>query len=169
MATFNIKHNNSNIINYMREKITVEYNGTVEDIDGGIKVECSDECVRDISNAFSRAKRNAMFSGWVKSATKFVGRQADVIKDVGIGAVGVSAKGIFGGLKKTAEVAMGATASIVTEGKLAFAEASVSDELRDLKKAFGANSDSEEGIEMITTAPAVKTTVTEETTTNEEG
>lgn len=149
MAQFNLKHNNDSILEYMREKITVEYNGSVEDIDGGIKVEVDDKHLKDITDAFARAKRNTMFSGWVKSATKFVGRQADTVKDVGIGAVGISAKGIFGGLKKTAEVAMGATAVIVNEGKEAWKEASVSDELRSLKKSFGSTDNSEDGIEII--------------------
>lgn len=149
MATFNLKHSNNSILEYMREKITVEYNGYVEDIDGGIKVEVDDNHLKDITDAFSRAKRNTMFSGWVKTATKFVGRQADTVKDVGIGAVGVSAKGIFGAVKKTAEVAMGATAVIVNEGKEAWKEASVSDELRNLKKSFGSTGSDEEGIEII--------------------
>lgn len=149
MATFNLKNNNDSILEYMREKITVEYKGSVEDIDGGIKVEVDDKHLKDITDAFARAKRNTMFSGWVKSATKFVGRQADTVKDVGIGAVGISAKGIFGGLKKTAEVAMGATAVIVNEGKEAWKEASVSDELRSLKKSFGSTDNSEDGIEII--------------------
>lgn len=149
MATFNLKHSNKDILAYMSEKIQVEYNGTVEEIDGGIKVEVEDEHLKDITDAFSRVKRNTMFSGWVKSATKFVGRQADTVKDVGIGAVGISAKGIFGGLKKTAEVAMGATAVIVNEGKEAWKEASVSDELRNLKKSFGSTGSDEEGIEII--------------------
>lgn len=149
MATFNIKHNNPEVIAYMSEKIQVEYNGTVEEIDGGIKVEVKDEHLKDITDAFSRVKRNTMFSGWVKTATKFVGRQADTVKDVGIGAVGVSAKGLFGAVKKTAEVAMGATAVIVNEGKEAWKEASVSDELRNLKKSFGSTGSDEEGIEII--------------------
>lgn len=149
MATFNIKHSNQSILNYMREKIEVEYKGSVEEIDGGFKVEVDDNHLKDITDAFSRAKRNTMFSGWVKSATKFVGRQADTVKDVGIGAVGISAKGIFGGLKKTAEVAMGATAVIVNEGKEAWKEASVSDELRNLKKSFGSTDNDTEGIEII--------------------
>lgn len=149
MATFNIKHSNQSILNYMREKIEVEYKGSVEEIDGGLKVEVDDNHLKDITDAFSRAKRNTMFSGWVKSATKFVGRQADTVKDVGIGAVGISAKGIFGGLKKTAEVAMGATAVIVNEGKEAWKEASVSDELRNLKKSFGSTDNDTEGIEII--------------------
>lgn len=149
MAQFNLKHNNDSILEYMREKITVEYKGSVEDIEGGLKVEVDDNHLKDITDAFSRAKRNTMFSGWVKSATKFVGRQADTVKDVGIGAVGISAKGIFGGLKKTAEVAMGATAVIVNEGKEAWKEASVSDELRNLKKSFGSTGSNEEGIEII--------------------
>lgn len=149
MAQFNLKHNNDSILEYMREKIIVEYKGSVEDIDGGLKVEVDDNHLKDITDAFARAKRNTMFSGWVKSATKFVGRQADTVKDVGIGAVGISAKGIFGGLKKTAEVAMGATAVIVNEGKEAWKEASVSDELRNLKKSFGSTGNSEDGIEII--------------------
>lgn len=149
MATFNIKHSDPKILAYMREKIEVEYKGSVEEIDGGLKVEVEDEHLKDITDAFSRAKRNTMFSGWVKSATKFVGRQADTVKDVGIGAVGVSAKGLFGAVKKTAEVAMGATAVIVNEGKEAWKEASVSDELRDLKKSFGSTGNSEDGIEII--------------------
>lgn len=153
MATFNLKHSNPSIIDYMKEKITVEYNGSVEDIDGGIKVECPDESLKDISDAFSRAKRNTMVSGWAKSATKFIGRQANTVKDVGIGAVGISAKGLFGAVKKTAELAMGATAVVVNEGKEAFAEAKVSDELRNLKKSFGASNGAEEGIEMVTTTP----------------
>lgn len=153
MATFNLKHTNSQIISYMAEKIEKEYNGTVEEIDGGIKVECPDECLKDISDAFSRAKRNTTVAGWAKSATKFIGRQTNTVKDVGIGAVGLSAKGLFGAVKKTAELAMGATAVIVNEGKEAFAEAKVSDELRNLKKSFGASNDAEEGIEMVVTTP----------------
>lgn len=149
MATFNLKHSNKDILAYMSEKIQVEYKGSVEEIDGGLKVEVEDEYLRNITDAFSRAKRNTMFSGWVKSATKFVGRQADTVKDVGIGAVGISAKGIFGGLKKTAEVAMGATAVIVNEGKEAWKEASVSDELRNLKKSFGSTGGDTDGIEII--------------------
>lgn len=162
MATFNIRHSNQSILDYMKEKITVEYNGTTEDIEGGLKVEVDDNHLKDITDAFSRAKRNAMFSGWVKSATKFVGRQADTVKDVGIGAVGVSAKGIFGGLKKTAEVAMGATAVIVNEGKEAWKEASVSDELRNLKKSFGSTGNDEEGIEIIKDTTEGSKTVNEE-------
>lgn len=161
MAQFNLKHNNDSILEYMREKITVEYNGSVEDIDGGIKVEVDDNHLKDITDAFSRAKRNTMFSGWVKTATKFVGRQADTVKDVGIGAVGVSAKGLFGAVKKTAEVAMGATAVIVNEGKEAWKEASVSDELRNLKKSFGSTGGDTDGIEIIKDT-AEKTTAGEE-------
>ena len=153
MATFNLKHSNPSIIDYMKEKITVEYNGSVEEIDGGIKVECPDECLKDISDAFSRAKRNTTVAGWAKSATKFIGRQTNTVKDIGIGAVGLSAKGLFGAVKKTAELAMGATAVIVNEGKEAFAEAKVSDELRNLKESFGASNDAEEGIEMVVTTP----------------
>lgn len=149
MATFNIKHSNQSILNYMKEKITVEYNGTTEDIEGGLKVEVDDNHLKDITDAFSRAKRNTMFSNWVKTATKFVGRQADTVKDVGIGAVGVSAKGLFGTVKKTAEVAMGATSVIVNEGKEAWKEVSVSDELRNLKKSFGSTGGDTDGIEII--------------------
>ena len=159
MATFNLKHSNKDILAYMSEKIQVEYKGSVEEIDEGLKVEIEDEHLKDITDAFSRAKRNTMFRGWVKSATKFVGRQADTVKDVGIGAIGISAKGIFGGLKKTAEVAMGATAVIVNEGKEAWKEASVSDELRSLKKSFGSTSNDTEGIEIIKDeAPTVENT-----------
>lgn len=149
MATFNLKHGNPEVISYMAEKIQVEYNGAIKEIDGGIHVEVSDEHLKDITDAFSRVKRNTMFSGWVKTATKFVGRQADTVKDVGIGAVSVSAKGIFGAVKKTAEVAMGATSVIINEGKEAWKEASVSDELRSLKKSFGSTDNSAEGIEII--------------------
>lgn len=153
MATFNLKHNNPEIISYMAEKIQVEYQGTVEEIDGGIKVEVGDEHLKDITDAFSRVKRNTMVGGWSKTATKFIGRQVNTVKDVGIGAVGLSAKGLFGAVKKTAELAMGATAVIVNEGKEAFAEAKVSDELRNLKKSFGASNDAEEGIEMVVSTP----------------
>lgn len=163
MATFNIKHSDPKILAYMREKIEVEYKGSVEEIDGGLKVEVEDEHLKSITDAFSRVKRNTMFSGWVKTATKFVGRQADTVKDVGIGAVGISAKGIFGAVKKTAEVAMGATAVIVNEGKEAWKEASVSDELRNLKKSFGSTGNDEEGIEIIkdNAEATVETTVGE--------
>ena len=150
MATFNLKHNNPEVISYMAEKIQVEYNGTIEEIDGGIKVECSDEHLKDITDAFSRVKRNTMVGGWAKSATKFIGRQTNTVKDVGIGAVSLSAKGLFGAVKKTAELAMGATAVVVNEAKLTWKEAGVSDELRDLKKSFvSTGDDSAEGIEII--------------------
>ena len=160
MATFNLKNSNPSIIDYMKEKITVEYNGTTEDIEGGIKVECSDEHLKDIADAFSRAKRNATVSGWAKSATKFIGRQTNTAKDVGIGAVSLSAKGLFGAVKKTAELAMGATAVVVNEAKQTWKEAGVSDELRDLKKSFGSTGDnSAEGIEIIKdNAPTVEDT-----------
>lgn len=153
MATFNLKHTNKTILEYMAEKIEKEFSGTVEEIDGGIKVECPDEHLKDISDAFSRAKRNTMVSGWAKSATKFIGRQTNTVKDIGIGAVGLSAKGIFGAVKKTAELAMGATAVVVNEGKETLAEMKVSDELRNLKKSFGASNDAEEGIEMVVSTP----------------
>ena len=150
MATFNLKHNNKDILAYMSEKIQIEYNGSVEEIDGGIKVEVSDEHLKDITDAFSRVKRNTMVSGWAKSATKFIGRQTNTAKDVGIGAVSLSAKGLFGAVKKTAELAMGATAVVVNEAKLTWKEAGVSDELRELKKSFGSDGDnSAEGIEII--------------------
>lgn len=160
MATFNLKHANPEVINYMTEKIQVEYNGSVEEIDGGIKVEVSDEHLKDITDAFSRVKRNTMVGGWAKSATKFVGRQTNTIKDAGIGAVGLGAKGLFGGLKKVSELAMGATSVIINEGKEAWKEASVSDELRSLKKSFGSTGDNNaEGIEIIKDeAPTVENT-----------
>lgn len=149
MATFNLKHGNPEVIVYMSEKIQVEYNGTIEEIDGGIKVEVKDEHLKDITDAFSRVKRNTMVAGWTKTATKFVGRQTNTIKDAGIGAISLGAKGLFGGLKKVSELAMGATSAIVNEGKEAWKEASVSDELRNLKKSFGSNGSDEEGIEII--------------------
>ena len=159
MATFNLKHNNPEVIAYMSEKIQVEYNGSVEEIDGGIKVEVSDEHLKDITDAFSRVKRNTMVGGWAKSATKFVGRQTNTIKDAGIGAVGLGAKGLFGGLKKVSELAMGATSVIINEGKEAWKEASVSDELRSLKKSFGSTGNDTEGIENIKDeAPTVENT-----------
>lgn len=159
MATFNLKHNNPEVIAYMSEKIQVEYQGSVEEIDGGIKVEVSDEHLKDITDAFSRVKRNTMVGGWAKSATKFVGRQTNTIKDAGIGAVGLGAKGLFGGLKKVSELAMGATSVIINEGKEAWKEASVSDELRSLKKSFGSTGNDTEGIEIIKDeAPTVENT-----------
>ena len=159
MATFNLKNANPEVINYMTEKIQVEYNGSVEEIDGGIKVEVSDEHLKDITDAFSRVKRNTMVGGWAKSATKFVGRQTNTIKDAGIGAVGLGAKGLFGGLKKVSELAMGATSVIINEGKEAWKEASVSDELRSLKKSFGSTGNDTEDIEIIKDeAPTVENT-----------
>lgn len=159
MATFNLKHNNPEVIAYMSEKIQVEYQGSIEEIDGGIHVEVSDEHLKDITDAFSRVKRNTMVGGWAKSATKFVGRQTNTIKDAGIGAVGLGAKGLFGGLKKVSELAMGATSVIINEGKEAWKEASVSDELRSLKKSFGSTGNDTEGIEIIKdNAPTVEET-----------
>lgn len=159
MATFNLKHNNPEVIAYMNEKIQVEYQGSIEEIDGGIHVEVSDEHLKDITDAFSRVKRNTMVGGWAKSATKFVGRQTNTIKDAGIGAVGLGAKGLFGGLKKVSELAMGATSVIINEGKEAWKEASVSDELRSLKKSFGSTGNDTEGIEIIKdNAPTVEET-----------
>lgn len=158
MATFNLKHSNKDILAYMSEKIQVEYKGSVEEIDGGIKVEVSDEHLKDITDAFSRIKRNTMITGWTKTATKFVGRQTNTIKDAGIGAVGLGAKGLFGGLKKVSELAMGATSVIINEGKEAWKEASVSDELRNLKKSFGSTGNDEEGIEIIKDATEVSET-----------
>ena len=159
MATFNLKHNNPEVIAYMSEKIQVEYQGSVEEIDGGIHVEVNDEHLKDITDAFSRVKRNTMVGGWAKSATKFVGRQTNTIKDAGIGAVGLGAKGLFGGLKKVSELAMGATSVIINEGKEAWKEASVSDELRSLKKSFGSTGNDTEGIEIIKDeAPTVEDT-----------
>ena len=159
MAQFNLKHNNPEVIAYMSEKIQVEYQGSVEEIDGGIHVEVSDEHLKDITDAFSRVKRNTMVGGWAKSATKFVGRQTNTIKDAGIGAVGLGAKGLFGGLKKVSELAMGATSVIINEGKEAWKEASVSDELRSLKKSFGSTGNDTEGIEIIKDeAPTVENT-----------
>jgi hypothetical protein len=54
---------------------------------------------------------------------------------------------------------MGATSVIINEGKEAWKEASVSDELRSLKKSFGSDGSNAEGIEIIKDeAPTVEDT-----------
>ena len=88
-------------------------------------------------SAYKLAKVNYAGAQVVNWGAKKVGILANATKSVGIGAVKLGAKGLFGGLKKTAELGMGAVSAIADEAQVSFAELKASEDLRSLKNSFG--------------------------------
>lgn len=149
MATFKITNDNVNILTYITEKAQEEFGATVTQDGTVLTVECDDAVVEDILSAYKMAKFKATTGGIVNWGGKKLGIVAGITKDAGIGGIKVVSKGLFGGLKKVAELGIGGTSVIVDEAKASWSELSKSDEIRSIKKSFGSTGDSSEDIVMV--------------------
>lgn len=150
MATFKITNDNINILNYINEKATEEFSANVSQNGTVLTVECADDVVEDILSAYKMAKFKATTGGLVNWGGKKIGTVAGVAKDAGIGGIKVISKGLFGGLKKVAELGIGGTSVIVDEAKASWSELSKSDEIRSIKKSFGSTGSEADDIVMVT-------------------
>ena len=137
MDSITIKNTNEKILSYIEDKVNNEYGGTVERIDGGLAIQVPQEKTEELMSAYKLAKVNYAGVQVVNWGAKKVGILANATKSVGIGAVKLGAKGLFGGLKKTTELAMGAVSAIADEAQTSFAELKASEDLRSLKNSFG--------------------------------
>ena len=137
MNSITIKNNNQSILSYIEDKVVNEFGGTVERIDGGLTITISEEKTEEFMSAYKLAKVNYAGVQIVNWGAKKVGILANATKSVGIGAVKLGAKGLFGGLKKTTELAMGAVSAIADEAQTSYAELKASEDLRSLKNSFG--------------------------------
>lgn len=152
MATFKIVNSNKSILNYINEKATEEFNAsvTIDEENNALTIECADEVVEDILSAYKMAKFKATTGGLVNWGGKKIGTVAGVAKDAGIGGIKVISKGLFGGLKKVAELGIGGTSVIVDEAKASWGELTKSDEIRSIKKSFGSTGNNSDDIVMVT-------------------
>lgn len=152
MATFKLVNSNKTIIDYISEKAIEEFGASVtpDEENNAITVECADDVVEDILSAYKMAKFKATTGGLVNWGSKKIGTVAGVAKDAGIGGIKVVSKGLFGGLKKVAELGIGGTSVIVDEAKASWGELTKSDEIRSIKKSFGSTGDASEDIVMVT-------------------
>ena len=137
MDSITIKNTDKNILSYIEDKVINEYGGTCEPIDGGLAIQVPQERTEELMSAYKLAKVNYAGIKVVNWGAKKVGVLANATKSVGIGAVKLGAKGLFGGLKKTTELAMGAVSAIADEAQTSFAELKASEDLRSLKNSFG--------------------------------
>ena len=96
------------------------------------------------------AKVKATASGLLNWGGKKVGIVAGATKDIGIGGIKIASKGLFGGLKKVAELGIGGTSVIVDEAKASWGELTKSDEIRSIKKSFGSTGGASDDIVMVT-------------------
>lgn len=151
MATFKLVNSNKTIIDYISEKAIEEFGASVthDEENNAITVECADDVVEDILSAYKMAKFKATTGGLVNWGGKKIGTVAGVAKDAGIGGIKIISKGLFGGLKKVAELGIGGTSVIVDEAKTSWGELTKSDEIRSIKKSFGSTGDSSEDIVMV--------------------
>ena len=150
MAQFKITNENLEILNYINEKATEEFNASVTQDGTVLTVECDDAVVEDIISAYKMAKFKATTGGLVNWGGKKLGIVAGITKDAGIGGIKVVSKGLFGGLKKVAELGIGGTSVIVDEAKASWSELSKSDEIRSIKKSFGSTGGTGDDIVMVT-------------------
>ena len=150
MAQFKITNENLEILNYINEKATEEFNASVTQDGTVLTVECDDAVVEDILSAYKMAKFKATTGGLVNWGGKKLGIVAGITKDAGIGGIKVVSKGLFGGLKKVAELGIGGTSVIVDEAKASWSELSKSDEIRSIKKSFGSTGGTGDDIVMVT-------------------
>lgn len=152
MAQFKIVNSNKSILNYINEKATEEFNAsvTIDEENNALTIECADEVVEDILSAYKMAKFKATTGGLVNWGGKKVGSVAGIVKDAGIGGIKIASKGIFGGLKKVAELGIGGTSVIVDEAKASWGELTKSDEIRSIKKSFGSTGANSDDIVMVT-------------------
>lgn len=150
MATFKIVNSNKNLLNYINEKATEEFGAIIKEEENALVIECADEVVDDILTAYKMAKVKATASGLLNWGGKKVGIVAGATKDIGIGGIKIASKGLFGGLKKVAELGIGGTSVIVDEAKASWGELTKSDEIRSIKKSFGSTGDGSDDIVMVT-------------------
>lgn len=152
MATFKLVNSNKTIIDYISEKAIEEFGASVtpDEENNAITVECADDVVEDILSAYKMAKFKATTGGLVNWGGKKIGTVAGVAKDAGIGGIKVISKGLFGGLKKVAELGIGGTSVIVDEAKASWGELTKSDEIRSIKKSFGSTGNNSDDIVMVT-------------------
>ena len=152
MDSITIKNNNEKILSYIEDKVNNEYSGTVERIDGGLAIQISEEKTEELMSAYKLAKVNYAGIQVVNWGAKKVGILANTTKSVGIGAVKLGAKGLFGGLKKTTELAMGAVSAIADEAQSSYAELKASEDLRSLKNSFGSRGGTSDGSDFVVTS-----------------
>lgn len=150
MAQFKLVNSNKNLLNYIQEKAEQEFGATVTAEDSAVTIECSDEAVDEIITAYKMAKVKATASGLLNWGGKKVGIVAGATKDIGIGGIKIASKGLFGGLKKVAELGIGGTSVIVDEAKASWGELTKSDEIRSIKKSFGSAGGAGDDIVMVT-------------------
>ena len=150
MATFKITNDNVNILTYITEKAQEEFGATVTQDGTVLTVKCDDAVVEDILSAYKMAKVKSTATGLLNWGGKKVGFVAGITKDAGIGGIKIASKGLFGGLKKVAELGIGGVSVITDEAKASWSELSKSDEIRSIKKSFGSTGDSNEDIVMVT-------------------
>ena len=150
MATFKLVNQNNSILEYITEKAQEEFGASVSQEENTLTIECEDDVVEDILSAYKMAKFKATTGGLVNWGGKKIGTVAGVAKDAGIGGIKIVSKGLFGGLKKVAELGIGGTSVIVDEAKSSWSELTKSDEIRSIKKSFGSTGDGSEDIVMVT-------------------
>lgn len=150
MATFKLVNQNNSILEYITEKAQEEFGASVSQEENTLTIECEDDVVEDILSAYKMAKFKATTSGLVNWGGKKIGTVAGVAKDAGIGGIKIVSKGLFGGLKKVAELGIGGTSVIVDEAKASWGELTKSDEIRSIKKSFGSTGANSDDIVMVT-------------------
>lgn len=150
MAQFKIVNSNKNLLNYINEKATEEFGANITEEENALVIECADEVVDDILTAYKMAKVKSTATGLLNWGGKKVGFVAGITKDAGIGGIKIASKGIFGGLKKVAELGIGGTSVIVDEAKASWGELTKSDEIRSIKKSFGSTGNNSDDIVMVT-------------------
>nr|DAS57537.1 MAG TPA: hypothetical protein [Caudoviricetes sp.] len=149
MAQFKIVNSNKNLLSYIQEKAQEEFGATVTAEENAVTIECEDEVVDDILTAYKMAKVKYTATGLLNWGGKKVGFVAGITKDAGIGSIKIASKGLFGGLKKVAELGIGGVSVITDEAKASWSELSKSDEIRSIKKSFGSTGDGSEDIVMV--------------------
>lgn len=152
MAQFKIVNSNKNLLSYIQEKAQEEFGATVTAEENAVTIECEDEVVDDILTAYKMAKVKSTATGLLNWGGKKVGFVAGITKDAGIGGIKIASKGLFGGLKKVAELGIGGTSVIVDEAKASWGELTKSDEIRSIKKSFGSTGNNSEDIVMVSNA-----------------
>ena len=150
MATFKIVNSNKNLLNYINEKATEEFGAIITEEENALVIECADEVVDDILTAYKMAKVKSTTTGLLNWGGKKVGFVAGITKDAGIGGIKIASKGLFGGLKKVAELGIGGTSVIIDEAKASWGELTKSDEIRSIKKSFGSTGNNSDDVVMVT-------------------
>lgn len=70
MAIIEIKNSDQEIIHCLTEKITSEFGSIVTPIHNGIRIDCNDEHLRDITDYYKRICRHKRFYSWLGSTIK---------------------------------------------------------------------------------------------------